>query len=144
MKLYTIGFSKKSAREFFTALCQVGVRCVLDVRHDQDRHAPSFARRDNLEFFLQSICRIDYLALPNLAPSPAMVHGYRTLGGDWKTFEQLYLSQLARQRVEAGLSREMMDNACLLCHEDKPHHCHRRLIAEYLEHSWGGVEIIHL
>jgi len=24
---------------------------------------------------------------------------------------------------------------CLLCSEDKPHHCHRRLVAEYLKES---------
>ena len=32
MKLYTIGFTQKSAEEFFTTLQQAKVRRVLDVR----------------------------------------------------------------------------------------------------------------
>jgi len=37
-----------------------------------------------------------------------------------------------------------MDGGCLLCSEDKPHQCHRRLVAEYLRERWGDVEIEHL
>ncbi|EPE0459056.1 DUF488 family protein [Pseudomonas aeruginosa] len=35
-------------------------------------------------------------------------------------------------------------NSGLLCSEDKPHHCHRRLVAEYLAGKWPNVEIVHL
>jgi uncharacterized protein (DUF488 family) len=38
----------------------------------------------------------------------------------------------------------MLDDGCLLCSEDKPHHCHRRLVAEYLNAKWGGISIEHL
>lgn len=144
MRLYTIGFGRKSAREFFTGLSEASVRCVLDVRHDRDGHAPSHARRDNLMYFLQAIGGIDYQERPDLAPSPRMFYDYRKLGGDWRTFEIQFLKQLARQRVETSLSPQYMADACLLCFEDRPERCHRRLVAEYLRQAWGGVDIVHL
>ena len=48
------------------------------------------------------------------------------------------------RQIEEKLEPEMLHDACLLCSEDKPHHCHRRLVAEYLKDRWGDVEIEHL
>ncbi|HHN66515.1 MAG TPA: DUF488 family protein, partial [Thermopetrobacter sp.] len=42
------------------------------------------------------------------------------------------------------IDKNIIDGGCLLCSEDSPHHCHRRLVAEYLRDKWGDVEIIHL
>jgi len=42
------------------------------------------------------------------------------------------------------VSTALLHNAVLLCSEDKPHHCHRRLVAEYLAQHWANVEIVHL
>ena len=49
-----------------------------------------------------------------------------------------------RRRIEKSIPEEVVADGCLLCSEDKPHHCHRRLVAEYLDDRWGGVEIAHL
>jgi len=46
--------------------------------------------------------------------------------------------------IEKTLSKEVLADACLLCSEDKPQLCHRRLVAEYLRDKWGKVEIIHI
>ena len=51
---------------------------------------------------------------------------------------------MTRRRVEETVSPALLDGACLLCSEDKPDHCHRRLVAEYLDRHWGGVDIRHL
>ena len=40
--------------------------------------------------------------------------------------------------------RDLLDGACLLCSEEKPHHCHRRLVSEYLQQHWEGIQITHL
>ena len=37
-----------------------------------------------------------------------------------------------------------LDGACLLCSENTPHQCHRRLVAEYLKEHWQKIEIEHL
>ena len=70
MKIYTIGFTQASARDFFTRLKDAGATTPVDVRLNN-------------------------------------------------TFETL--------------DRELLDGGCLLCSEAKPHHCHRRLVAEYLQ-----------
>ena len=49
-----------------------------------------------------------------------------------------------RRRIEKTVPEEVVADGCLLCSEDKPHHCHRRLVAEYLNDHWGGIEIAHL
>lgn len=144
MNLYTIGFQKKTPREFFTRLGEAGVKRILDVRHDMDSHAPGFARRENLTYFLEAIGGIEYVDMLALAPSNAMLDRYHRLGGDWRGFETAFRESLAKRQIENSLSRDELRDACLLCCEDKPHHCHRRLLAEYLRDSWGGVEIVHL
>ena len=50
---------------------------------------------------------------------------------------------IARRKIEQ-LDRKLFDGACLLCSEAEPHHCHRRLVAEYLQEKWGDVGIEHL
>ena len=55
-----------------------------------------------------------------------------------------YLELLAARRVEDTLPKNLINGACLLCSEPAPHHCHRRLAAEYLQRKWGDVEIEHL
>jgi uncharacterized protein (DUF488 family) len=44
--------------------------------------------------------------------------------------------------VEARLEPETLRDACLLCSEAIPHHCHRRLVAEYLNDRWGGALVV--
>ena len=63
--------------------------------------------------------------------------------GSWSEYEEKFLDLMAKRRIEE-LDRDALDGGCLLCSEDKPHHCHRRLVAEYLRDKWGGVEIVHL
>ena len=46
--------------------------------------------------------------------------------------------------IEATVPKEVIAEGCLLCSEDKPHHCHRRLVAEYLKDHWGDIEIAHI
>jgi uncharacterized protein (DUF488 family) len=49
-----------------------------------------------------------------------------------------------RSRHIENTPRELLDGACLLCSEETPHHCHRRLVAEYLKQHWRDVEIEHI
>ena len=48
---------------------------------------------------------------------------------------------MEERRIEEKLKPDMLEDACLLCSEDKPHHCHRRLVAAYLKERWGHVAI---
>ena len=143
MKIYTIGFTRKSAEEFFNKLCKAGVKRIIDVRLYNTRQLAGFAKKNHLPYFLQVICGIDYLHRLELAPTEDILKAYKQ-DGDWSVYERKFRSLMAKRRIEKTVPRSICDGACLLCAEDKPHHCHRRLVAEYLREKWGNVEIIHL
>ncbi len=143
-KIYTIGFTKKPASEFFGLLRKSGVKRLVDVRLNNVSQLSGFAKRNDLEYFLQKICRIKYIHMPDLAPSQEMLDAYRKEHRDWDTYERDFLALMAERRVENMSIKRQIRNSCLLCSEDTPDYCHRRLVAEYLNHHWGDLEITHL
>jgi len=144
MKLFTIGFTKKTAEIFFGKLCDAGVKRVIDIRLNNVSQLAGFAKKDDLSYFLKTICAIEYVHVPELAPTQDILDGYKKNKGDWEVYEKKFMELMIKRAIENKLSRELFDNACLLCSEDKPHHCHRRLVAEYLKDKWGNVEIEHI
>jgi uncharacterized protein (DUF488 family) len=144
MKVFTIGFTKSSAEAFFGRLKKAGVRKIADVRLNNVSQLAGFAKKDDLRYFLRAICGIDYQHHPDLAPTQDMLDAYKKERGDWAEYERRFLGLMASRRIEETVAREALDGACLLCSEDKPHHCHRRLVAEYLREKWGDLEIVHL
>lgn len=144
MTVYTIGFTKKSAEKFFGLLRQSETKRLIDVRLNNVSQLAGFAKRDDLRFFLREICDIDYLHLPVLAPTQDMLDEYKKGGGDWQLYEKRFLGLMETRAIENEVSRDVIDGGCLLCSEDKPHHCHRRLVAEYLRDRWGELGIEHL
>ena len=144
MNVFTIGFTKTSAESFFTRLQKAGVKRVLDVRLKNVSQLAGFAKRNDLRYFLNALCGIEYTHRPELAPTQEMLDAYKKDKGQWVDYKKRFLELMASRRIEETLRRDAVDGACLLCSEDKPHHCHRRLVAEYLKHKWGSLEIIHL
>lgn len=144
MKIFTIGFTKTSAEGFFKRLRQAHVNKVLDVRLNNVSQLAGFAKKDDLRYFLKALCGIEYDHRPELAPTKVMLDGYRKQRGQWADYEKQFLELMASRRVEDAVAREALDGSCLLCSEDKPHHCHRRLVAEYLRDKWDDLEISHL
>jgi uncharacterized protein (DUF488 family) len=145
MKIFTIGFTKSTAEKFFARLRHAGVKRVVDVRLNNLSQLAGFAKRDDLRYFLESICSIDYAHRPELAPTQDMLDGYKKHGGNWHDYERKFVRLIEGRHIEEALPRDLFDSACLLCSESEPHHCHRRLVAEYLKNKWGDdVEISHL
>ncbi len=144
MRLLTIGFTRKSAEHFFEALRNAKARRVVDVRLNNISQLSGFTKKKDLEYFLANLCQIDYVHMPVLAPTRELIDNYKRTGGRWKDYERSFRQLMADRRIAERLNREMLEDACLLCSEDAPHHCHRRLIAEWLKEHWGDVEIQHL
>ena len=142
--LYTIGFTKKSAETFFTKLCTSGVKRIIDVRLNNISQLAGFTKKDDLPYFLRVICGIEYIHMPILAPTKDILDAYKKHKGDWSVYERKFLSLMSSRRVEDAISKDILDHACLLCSEDEPHHCHRRLIAEYLKSKWQDIQITHI
>ena len=104
-----------------------------------------FARRADLPFFLRELCDADYLHEPRLAPTRDMLDAYRGGKEDWPGYEKRFLSLMRERRIEDALDRRLFDvPTVLLCSEARPERCHRRLVVEYLDRSWGNVQAVHL
>jgi uncharacterized protein (DUF488 family) len=144
MKIFTIGFTKKSAETFFTRLKQAGVKRIVDVRLNNVSQLAGFAKKEDLRYFAQAICGIDYVHSTDLAPTQSLLDAYKKQKGDWNLYAQEFLELMRSRHIESRVSSEVTDGSCLLCSEDTPEHCHRRLVAEYLQQHWPDVTIEHL
>lgn len=145
MILATIGFTKTSAEHFFGRLSRAQVRRVIDVRLNNTSQLAGFAKSEDLRYFLKAIGGIDYVHEPILAPTQDILDAFKKNKGDWRVYEAQFLSLMATRRIEDRLSPELLDGGCLLCSEDKPHQCHRRLVAEYLRTKWSVLlQVRHL
>ena len=117
---------------------------ILDVRLNNVSQLAGFAKRDDLRYFLKKICNINYICIPELAPTKEIMDAYKKDKGDWSLYEKRFLTLMSNRRIEERLSKGILDGGCLLCSEDKPDRCHRRLVAEYLNDKWGKLEITHI
>jgi uncharacterized protein (DUF488 family) len=142
--LFTIGFTGKSAKEFFEKLMLSGVRRLVDVRLNNVSQLAGFTKKKDLEYFLQVISDIKYVHEPELAPTKDILNGYKKKLIDWEQYEQRYRTLLKDRRPAERLKPEDFDRTCLLCSEPTPEQCHRRLAAEYLKDEWKNVIIHHL
>ena len=144
MRILTIGFTKKSAHRFFELLQTSNARRIVDVRLNNVSQLAGFTKRDDLSYFLRKICGMEYVHMPQLAPTQDLLTNYRKRRISWEAYEALFMELMHERRIEQTITEDMMSDGCLLCSEDRPHHCHRRLVAEYLKHHWGDVDIVHL
>lgn len=141
----TIGFTGKTAQEFFDLLKCAEVRTVLDIRLSNTSQLAGFAKKQDLPFFLNRLCGAAYQEMPELAPDPDLFKRYKTKELTWDEFSAAYVETIAKRRVESNLDADLFRSACLLCSEHLPHRCHRRLALEYLNSRWNGrLKITHL
>lgn len=141
---FTIGFTKKSARSFFTKLHDAGVIRIVDVRLNNSSQLAGFAKRDDLEFFLKGLYGIEYVHVPELAPTKDILDAYKKNKGDWNVYEREFLELMDKRRIQDSVPKELIAGGCLLCSEHLPQHCHRRLVIEYLARHWGHIETTHI
>jgi len=145
LELFTIGFTKKSAQTFFSLLNSTSAKTLIDVRLNNISQLAGFAKSKDLAYFLEEICNIDYLHIPELAPTKDILDEYKKKGGDWKKYEDKFLNLLDQRSVEKDLDVTVFNDSCLLCSEHEPHFCHRRLVAEYLNLKWDcKINVTHL
>jgi uncharacterized protein (DUF488 family) len=144
MNVFTIGFTKKPAERFFGLLQEARVERVLDVRRSNQSQLAGFAKRDDLRFFLAAIAGIDYLHLPDLAPSRALLDAYRARQLSWDDYARRYRALLVERDVLSSLPRTLVDGGCFLCSEHLPDRCHRALLVEHLAVQWPDLRVTHL
>lgn len=145
MKLYTIGFTKKTAQQFFDLLAQHGIACVVDIRLHPEGQLAGFTRQQDLRYFLQRLIHCEYRYVAQLAPTVDLLRAYRG-DRDWEKYRKRYLALMDERGIPGTLDRAWFEETtcCLLCSEATPEHCHRRLAAEKIATVWQDVDIVHL
>ncbi len=139
----TIGFTKTTAEGFFERLLSAGTKKIVDVRLHNTSQLAGFAKADDLAYLLKKIGGIQYAHQPLLAPTDPMLKAYKKENGDWRAYEERFLALMSEREIEKRFEPAMFDGACLLCSEATPHHCHRRLVCEYLNEKWEGTLDVH-
>lgn len=144
IKLFTIGFTGKSAEKFFSLLRNAGVNKIVDTRINNVSQLAGFAKGSDLKFFAKEIGDMSYEHNIDFAPTKELLSKYRDKKMSWQEYEVEYLNLLDMRHVAQKTEIEKLHENCLLCSEHTPEKCHRRLLAEYLKHVKNDVEIIHL
>jgi uncharacterized protein (DUF488 family) len=145
VEIYTIGFTKKTAGEFFELLKKHEIDMLMDVRISNMSQLAGFTRREDLRYFLGELAGAEYIHEPRLAPTPELLKAYRSKTLTWSDYEGAFLELMSERQVEESISRNLFNGkTVLLCSEATPERCHRRLVVEYLDRAWGNVQAVHL
>ena len=135
MKIFTIGFTKKSAEVFFDLIKSADIKTLLDVRLNNVSQLAGFAKKNDLKVFLNELCDSDYIHVPEFAPTKRLLDQYKKNEISWEKYENEFLDLLHQRSIEKHLDIKILDKSCLLCSEHEPHMCHRKLVAEYLNEN---------
>jgi uncharacterized protein (DUF488 family) len=147
MEIYSIGFTQKTAAQFFSLLKHHQIRRLLDVRLNNVSQLAGFAKRDDLKFFLHEICNADYIHDPNLAPTQEMLGRYKKEKSPWSEYESAFITLMTERKIETTVDPKLFEvPTVLLCSELTPDNCHRRLVLEYLATRWPhqNIHITHI
>jgi Protein of unknown function, DUF488. len=147
VKLYTIGFTQKTAEQFFERIKQQGIELLVDVRLNTKSQLAGFTKGPDLAYFLKEICKTDYIHCEEYAPTKELLSEYRKGTISWETYEERFDAIMERRGAcKRFFSRfANYDKVCLLCSEATAEHCHRRLVAEKIcSCAPETVEVIHL
>lgn len=146
MNIFTIGFTQKSAEEFFTLLAKNNIECLIDVRLNNISQLAGFAKAKDLQYFLKKICDIDYVHNIKYAPTKDILDDYKKKKISWQEYETKYNNLIKIRHVEQQFLKDSngYNNICLLCSENTAQYCHRRLLAQYLKNNCENVIIKHI
>lgn len=146
--LYTIGFTQKTAEQFFRLLAEAGVQKVSDIRENRAGQLQGFARFPDVAYFLQRIVGAEYVYEPLFAPTPEIRKAYGSTR-DWNQYETRFRQLMEeRKAFEQIKPEDYQGSVAFLCSEATPEKCHRRLVAEMLAEKLNAaghsVEVRHL
>lgn len=149
MRIYTIGFTKKTAEVFFRLLRDNNVKSLFDIRLNNVSQLAGFAKGKDLEFFLKEILNIEYIHNIKLSPTKEILDDYKNARISWEQYEERFKDLLETRNIREFIKKsylERLDGMCFLCSEDTSDKCHRRLVAEFIQSEFEElkIEIKHL
>jgi uncharacterized protein (DUF488 family) len=144
IKLYTIGFTKKSAKQFFELLKKNKVSKLVDIRINNVSQLAGFAKGTDLEYFVKQILKIPYIHIKDFAPTKELLKDYQGKKINWTEYQKIFTQLIEKRNIIKKYDISQFNNACFLCSEELPDECHRRLLVEYFKEKNGNIDIFHL
>ena len=144
MDIFTIGYTKKSARVFFEALKTNNINVLIDVRLYNSSQLAGFGKSRDLQYFLEQICACGYIWAPQFAPTATLLDSYKSGNIKWSDYEKSYNELLDNRNGLDFFKDFQIKRICLLCAEGTPERCHRRLLAEKIAGVYENVLVTHL
>ena len=146
MYIYTIGFTQKSAEQFFGSIKHRMIQVLIDVRLFNKSQLTGFTNGRDMPYFLTELCRCKYKHCPEFAPTRKLLNDYKEKRITWPEYEIQYKFLMDERNAVRNFITlyGFYENVCLLCAEPTPEHCHRRLFAEMIAEKLEGTEIIHI
>jgi uncharacterized protein (DUF488 family) len=145
IQIFTIGFTKRTATEFFGELERARIEHLVDVRLSNTSQLAGYTKRGDLEFFLERVGGISYRHEPLLSPTRELFDDRKRRRVGWQEFEKRFRRLMVERRVEDRIDPSWFrGRTVLLCSEASADECHRSIVADYLANAWGGTEVTHL
>lgn len=146
--VFTIGFTKKTAEQFFELLKANRIDLVVDVRLNNISQLAGFSKYPDLEYFLKEICDCEYRSDKLFAPAESTLKQWRDGKLSWPQYVAQFDATMRQRNIDDHIRKMYTKeierrNICFLCSEETPENCHRRLIAERFSFIFG-VGIKHL
>ncbi len=146
-KIFTIGFTKKTAQVFFGLLEKNKVNTILDIRLNNTSQLAGFSKFPDIKYFLDELCAIDYISDVKFAPTEQILKDFKAKKISWDDYVLKFNELMSIRNINEYIKKEYGNSAygniCLLCSEEKPTNCHRSLVAKCFSKVLGGT-IIHL
>lgn len=142
--IYTIGFTKRRAKDFFEILIQNKIQILYDIRLNNRSQLAGFSKGEDLEYFLEKIAGIKYEHLISAAPTEKLLKAYQNKEITWKEYEDEYLKIIENRQLLSNFKVGDIESICFLCSEFEAKNCHRRLLAEFLQNNLSDIKIFHL
>lgn len=145
MKIFTMGFTKKTAKQFFDKIKDYNIQILIDIRLNNRSQLAGFTKGTDLEFFLKEICQCEYVHVDYYAPTDEILSAYKKKKITWNEYEKFYNDLICNRGVAGDFKNKFgeYDRVLLLCSEPTPENCHRRILAEHIQGKLG-YEILHI
>ena len=119
MILYTMGFTQKSAEQFFGSIKEHGIDLLVDIRLNNKSQMAGFTKGDDLRYFLDKICSCEYRHCVEYAPTKDVLDGYKKKSITWDEYVEQYISLMRRRQSVKNFIEQFSEygTACLLCSE---------------------------
>jgi uncharacterized protein (DUF488 family) len=143
MNIYTIGYTPKTAEQFFELIKKNNIKLLLDIRLNNKSQIAGFTKRENLPYFLWELCQCKYEHCLEFTPNEEM---YNEKKISWERYTRDYIILIESRGTYKNFIDRFADyeNICLLCSESTPDRYHRRLLAEMIIQNNPDTILTHL